>query len=64
LFRHFAAFADGFRNFHGFAETQSNFSLAVSSNDQGAEAETATAFDDLGGAVDENDLLGQFRTVF
>ena len=55
----FAALADGVGHFAGLAEADADLAAAVADDDQGAEIEAASAFDDLGGAVDEHDLLGQ-----
>src|SRR2546423_10489894 len=34
--------------------------MLIANNNQSAKAEAATALDDFGGTVDENDLLGEF----
>jgi hypothetical protein len=56
----FAALADGFGNFDGLSETNADAAALVSRDNQRAKAEAPTAFDNLGGAVDENNLLAQF----
>ena len=43
-----------------FAKTNADAALFVTNDDQRAEAKTASAFHDFGGAIDENNLLGQF----
>ena len=45
-------------------EADADAALFVAGDDQGAETETATAFDDLGGTVDEDDFLAQFLAGF
>src|SRR5436190_2220122 len=62
-FGDFAAFADGVGDFAGLAETDANPALAIADNDERAKAEPAAAFDDFGGAIDKNDLLGQFLAL-
>ena len=59
----FAAFANGIRHFAGFAQAHADAALLVAHDNQRAEIETASAFDDFGGAVDEDDLLDQFFTA-
>ena len=59
LLGHVAAFADGLGDFHRLAQADADVALLVARDDQGAEAETASALDDLGGTIDENDLLAQ-----
>jgi hypothetical protein len=56
----FAAFADGFGNFDGLSKTHADATALVSRDNQRAEAEAPTAFDDFGGAIDEDNLLAQF----
>lgn len=63
LLGHFAAFANGFGNFDSLAQAQADASMLVASDDQGAKAEAASAFDNLGRAVDENHFFAQFRTA-
>jgi len=58
--RSLATFANGVGHFTRFAQTDANLAQLVAGNYQGAEAESATALHDLGRAVDEHDLLGQF----
>ena len=57
---HFAAFADGISDFPRFAQTYPDFAAPVPDHDERAEVESAPAFDDFGGAIDEDDFLGQF----
>ena len=52
----FAAFADGVRDFAGFAETDADFARFVTNDNQCAEAKTASALDDFGRTVDEDNL--------
>ena len=52
-----SAFADGVGDFIGLAESEAHASIAVAHDDNGAEAEATAAFDDLGAAVDEYDVL-------
>src|SRR5580765_3489841 len=56
----FTAFANGIGHLTGFAQTHANAAAFVPYDDQGAEIEPASAFNHLGGAVDEHNLLGQF----
>jgi secreted protein with Ig-like and vWFA domain len=56
----FAAFADGIGNFAGFAEADTNTATLVADDNESAEIEAAAAFDDFGGAVDEDDLFDEF----
>jgi hypothetical protein len=55
----FAAFANRVCNFAGFAEAHTHAAFLVTNHDERAEIETATAFDDLRGTVDEDDFLDQ-----
>src|SRR5881394_442070 len=55
----FTAFADGIGDFAGFAEADTDPATLVADDDESAEIEAASAFDDLGGAIDEDDLLNQ-----
>src|SRR5581483_1294357 len=55
--------ANRFADFVRLAETDAHFAQLVAGHDEGAEAETAATFDDLGAAVDENDLLHQAAIV-
>jgi hypothetical protein len=59
LFGHVAPFADGFGDFNRLAEAEADATAFVAGNDQSAEAEAAAAFDDFGGAVDENHFFAQ-----
>jgi hypothetical protein len=51
------------RNFPSLAETDADTTALVTHDNQGAKAKPASAFHDLGGAVDENDLLTQLILV-
>src|SRR3954469_15917665 len=55
----FAALPDRVSDFAGFAEADADFALFVADDNKRAEAETTTALDDFGGAIDENHFLGQ-----
>jgi hypothetical protein len=57
LFGHFAALADGFGDLDGFAEADTDVTVLVARDNEGAKTETATALDDFGGSVDENDFF-------
>ena len=59
----FATFADGVRDLIGLAQTQAHAATFVAHYNEGAEIESATAFDHLGGTVDEHDLFRQFPTL-
>jgi hypothetical protein len=67
---HFAPFADGIGDFAGLAEANTDAATLIAHHDEGAEIKTAPAFDDFGGAIDEDDLLDEFlaliaiRTLF
>ena len=52
LFGFFHPFANGLRNFSGFAETVSNRSLTVADNDYRTKAKAATAFDHFRHPID------------
>ena len=56
----FAAFANGIGDFAGFAQTNTHTAPLVANDHQRAEIEAASAFDDFGGAVDEDNLLVKF----
>src|SRR5687767_13848563 len=60
----FATFADSIGDFTCLAETDADAALLVANNDESTEAETATTFDDLGGAINKHNLLAQFRSAF
>ena len=51
------ALLDGRRNFLGLAGTEADPALAVTDDDQRGEAEVLAALDDLGDAVDVDDLV-------
>jgi hypothetical protein len=57
------ALADGVGHFVGLAQTDADLALLVTGDDQRTEAESTTAFDDLRGTVDEQDLFRQFIAV-
>ena len=54
------ALANGFGNFGGLAETDTDFAFAVADDDERTEGETTTALDDFGDAVNEDNLLLEF----
>jgi hypothetical protein len=56
-------FADGFGDLVGLAETNANLAFAVTHDEERAEAETATALDDLGASVDEDDFFEEIGFV-
>ena len=56
-------FADGLGDFVGLAEAEADFAGAVAGDDEGAEGEAATALDDLGASVDEDNFLGEIGFV-
>jgi hypothetical protein len=58
--RHFATFSYGIGDFASFSKTYSDPTASISNDDQGAEIKTATALNHFRGAIDENNLLGQF----
>src|SRR5271166_270991 len=51
------ALADGLGHFVGLAQAEAHQAVVIAGDDQGAEAEAASALDDLGDAVDMHDLL-------
>src|SRR5439155_25827140 len=53
------ALADGVRHFAGLAQAEPEAAALVTGHNQGAEAEAASAFDDLGGTIDVNHLFAQ-----
>jgi hypothetical protein len=59
----FATTTNRIRDFGRLTQGISHASAAVTDDHQRAEIETASAFDDFGGAIDEDDLLGQFFTA-
>src|ERR1044071_3065776 len=63
-FGDFTSFSDGIGDLAGFAKTNPNAALLVTGDYQSAKAETASAFDHFGGAIDENDLLRQLSHSF
>jgi hypothetical protein len=60
---HFTTFADRIGNFPGFAKPDAHAPTSVTDHDQSAKIETPTALDDFGGAINENDLFGQFLAL-
>src|SRR5262245_19821150 len=58
--REFTAFANGVGDFACFAQADADATTLVAHNNQGAEIKTASAFDNLGGAIDEDDFFGEF----
>jgi len=58
--REFAAALDGIRNFARFAQRITDLAALVADDDERAEIETASAFDNFRRAVDEDNLLHQF----
>jgi hypothetical protein len=57
LLRDLDALLDGGRNFLGLAGAEAHLAGAVADDDQRAEAEVLTALDDLGDAIDVDDLV-------
>ena len=49
--------AQGFRNFLGLTEAETDVTLAVTDDDQSGEAETTAALNNFGNAVQSNDLF-------
>jgi len=64
LLGHVAPLANGFADFDRLAQADADAPLLVAGDNEGAEAETAPAFDNLGGTVDEDDFLAQFLAGF
>jgi hypothetical protein len=60
LLGNIAAFADGFGNFDSFSEADADAAMLVARDNERGETKAAAAFDDFGGAVDENDFFAQF----
>ena len=58
----FNPLADRFRDFAGFTQADADFALLVADDDERAEREPATAFDDLGDTVYIYDFLLIFRS--
>src|SRR5271163_1304748 len=56
-------FADGFGDLIGLAKTDADLALAISHDEERAEAEAATALDDLGASVDEDNFFEQVGFV-
>jgi len=57
------SFANGLGDFVGLAEAEADLAGAVTGDDECAEGEAATALDDLGASVDENDFLCEIGLV-
>ena len=57
--RRFRSFADRFRDFIRLAKSAADFAVVIARHNQRAEAETPTAFHDLGATIDEHDFLGR-----
>ena len=53
-------FSDGFADFVSLAKADSDLAFLIAGDDEGAEAEAAATFYDLGAAVDKDNLLGCF----
>src|SRR6266542_2623227 len=67
--RHVAAravdrFANSFGYFVCLARSESNLALTVTDRDEGVEGEATSALDDLGYAVDGNDVLDELASAF
>lgn len=58
--RSVGCFSDGFADFVSLAKADSDLAFLIAGDDEGAEAEAAATFYDLGAAVDEDNLLGCF----
>ncbi len=56
---YFAAFTNGIRHFPSLAQPNSHAAVLVANDDERTEIETSSAFNDFGGAIDEDHLLGQ-----
>jgi hypothetical protein len=59
----FAAFTNGIGNLAGLSEADADATAPIANHDESAEVETTPAFNNLGGAVDEDDFFGQFLLV-
>ena len=57
------ALLDRVRDFVRFAVADTDFTLAVTNDGESCETESSSAFDDLGAAIDEDDLLDHLRAV-
>ncbi len=55
--------ADRLGDLVGLAETEADAPGAIARDDEGAEGEAASAFDDLCASVDEHDFLGEIGLV-
>ena len=59
LARRFGCFADRLGDFIRFPETDADFTIVIARDNQRAEAETPTAFDNLRATINEHHLLGR-----
>ena len=63
LFGTLTGFLDGISHFVGLAEAQADLAELVARDNEGGEAEAPTALDDLGAAIDEDNLFGNFVAI-
>ena len=56
----FPAFANRIGDFAGLAKADSHPTTLIPDNDQRTEIKAPATFDDFGGAINEDDFLGQF----
>ncbi|MNL36644.1 hypothetical protein D3C87_1587370 [compost metagenome] len=56
----FSCLADSFRHFTSLAMTEANATLLVANDDESSKTETTAALDDLGDAVDRDQLVDEF----
>ncbi len=56
-------FLDGHGHFAGFAHAESGVAVAVADDDERGEAEVLAALDDLGDAVDGDDVILEFGKI-
>src|SRR5688572_2316025 len=63
LLRGLRSFANRLADFVRLAKAAANLAELIAGHDQCAEAKTTAAFDDLGAAIDEDDLFGQSIVV-
>ncbi len=63
LFRLFDALLDGHRNFARLAHAESGMAVIVANDDERGEAEILAALDDLGDAIDGDDVVLQLRRI-
>ena len=64
LFGVLGALADRLGNFSGLAHARAHTAFFIADHNQRREAEVAAALDDLGNAVDGNELLFEFADLF